>query len=221
MESSKKPYKSAIFDFDGTLIDSFAGIAECLQRTAIEFLGLEKPLEFFRPFSGPLIIDGFKQFFNLSDDKAMEAAMRFRDLYIEYGVNNYTVFDGIPELLQSLKESGIKTAIVSNKVVSDIEEILIREDLIRLFDVIKAVEFHGHRTTKAENIEKVLSHFGFSKADAVMVGDRYFDAEGAEVAGIDFVAALYGGCGPREEFNRYPCVYFAKNAADIKSFLLG
>ena len=55
--------------------------------------------------------------------------------------------------------------------------------------------------TKAQIIDRVLDQLGeISKQDAVLIGDTKYDREGAQQAGVDFIAAAYGyGVGPEEE----------------------
>ncbi len=108
--------KLAVFDLDGTLIDSLADIAEAT-NFAMRKLGFpEHPLNEFNYMVG----DGVKILIEraLPDDRQelFEQAIK---LYNDYYNENYTVktyvYKGITETLKQLKAMGIKLAVASNK----------------------------------------------------------------------------------------------------------
>ena len=74
-------------------------------------------------------------------------------------------------------------------------------------------------STKTQVIERVIAHYGADKRDVVMVGDRFYDAAGAQAAGVDFIAALYGFSQPNE-FDPYDTVLCAKTPGEIADYIL-
>ena len=53
-----------------------------------------------------------------------------------------------------------------------------------------------------------------------MVGDTFYDADGAQQSGVDFAAALWG-FGDAADFDRFPSVLRAKTPAEVADFVLG
>ena len=91
---------------------------------------------------------------------------------------------GIPELLKKLRDCGVKTATASSKPEQFIISILKKNNLYDYFDYVGGVTFDEIRSDKTQIIENALKKLGSSKNDAVMVGDRKFDIDGAKGAGI-------------------------------------
>lgn len=134
----KKNYDAVLFDFDGTLADTGEGIFESV-RYAVEALG-KPPLseKQLRSFIGPPIYDSFMNMLDLDHDQTEFAAMKYRERYAEGAMFSLRLYDGIPELLKKLRESGIKVSVASSKPCGFIERIVghlgMRED----FDYIAA-----------------------------------------------------------------------------------
>ena len=66
-------YRYALFDLDGTVIDSGEGITKSTQY-ALSRMGIEEPdLNRLRAFVGPPLLDSFRDLYGMSEEKAMEA----------------------------------------------------------------------------------------------------------------------------------------------------
>jgi len=98
-----------------------------------------------------------------------------------------TLYDGVENLLSTLKERGHKLAICSNGRYDYIEKVLETTSIMKYFSSIKS---HTEDKSKAKRIEELLIEF--SVDDAFMVGDRYHDIEAAKSAGVKSIGALYG-----------------------------
>ena len=81
------------------------------------------------------------------------------------------------------------------------------------------VSVSGVKISPDLSIAKIyVSIFPSDKADAVMIGDRYHDIEGAKNIGIDSIGVIYG-YGSREEFEATGATYIAETPADIEKIL--
>ncbi len=98
-----------------------------------------------------------------------------------------TLYDGVENLLRTLKDNGHKLAICSNGRYDYIEKVLKTTSIMKYFSSIKA---YTEVKSKADRIEELLLEF--SVEDAFMVGDRYHDVEAAKIAGVKSIGALYG-----------------------------
>lgn len=213
-------YKTALFDFDGTLFDSSEGIFKSLAY-AFKADNKPEPTEAeLRRFIGPPIYDSFKNFYGYSDDKIDFMIMKYRERYRELGVWESVAYNGIPELLNKLKDSGIRLATASSKPTHFIEMILKKHKLYDLFDFVGGVTFDETSSDKTEIINNALNVLGADKETSIMVGDRKFDINGAHGAGIPCIAALYG-FGSREEFTENNADFIVSTPKDIEKIILG
>ena len=181
-------YRAVLLDFDGTLVDTSEGIFHSI---AVAFRKMGMPLppkEILRHFMGPPIYYSFQTFAGMDAQQAELATQFFRVDYEEDGVYRSKPYDGLPELLRRLREENIKIGVATLKPEKMAKLLLSRFGI-------------SDSATKAQIIDRVLEQLGeISKQDAVLIGDTKYDREGAQQAGVDFIAAAYGyGVGPEEE----------------------
>ena len=101
-------YQYCLFDLDGTLTDPREGITKCVQY-ALHHYGIEEPdLTKLEAFIGPPLADSFMQFYGFPEQKAWEACTVYRERFIPIGAYENKVFEGVPEMLQQMKEKGIQ-----------------------------------------------------------------------------------------------------------------
>lgn len=216
-----KRCSTVLFDLDGTLIDTSEGVIGSALYT-LEKLGYPTG-EFgdYLPFLGPPLAYGFGVVCGVRESDVPRAIEVFRARYI--GEERFlcsTVYPGIPELLAALRESGFRVAVTTSKLQLAAEKTLRKFGLFDLFDLVVGSEDADGRNTKAGVVRYALKTLGADPGDAILVGDRRFDAEGAAAAGVGCVAALWG-FGEKEEFAPYPVVGYAKTPADVKAILSG
>ncbi len=213
-----KSYDAVLFDFDGTVADTGEGIFESAQY-AVKALGKE-PLneKQLRSFIGPPIYDSFKKMLDLTDGQTEFAAMKYRECYAEGALFRLKFYDGIPELLGTLRKSGVKTAVASAKPCKFIERILGHFDMTDSFDYISCPAGDDKPETKCELITRASEFFGIEKSRVLMVGDREFDIKGANEAGVDSVGALYG-YSKTGELKAAGATFLAETAEDIERII--
>jgi len=129
-----------------------------------------------------------------------------------------TVYPGVGELLQNLKDSGKTIILATSKAEKYAREILEHFDLLKYFDFTAGAELDGRRSDKTEVILHALAHFNIvsneEKALSVMIGDRKHDITGAKKAGIESVGVLYG-YGTKEELELAGADHIVKNAKEL------
>lgn len=211
--------QTILFDLDGTLTDSFEGIAKSV-KYALEFFGIEvKSLNDLNCFVGPPLKDSFMEFCQMDEEKAEVAIAKYRERFREKGIYENALYPGTEEMLSSLYEAGFQLAIASSKPLVFVEQILEYFHIARYFSVVIGSELDGSFGEKAEVIACALERSGADLSDVVMVGDRKYDAMGAAANGVDFIGACYG-CGGREELSQYPHCFLADSTLEIASYLL-
>lgn len=194
-------FKTALFDLDGTITDSGTGIMNAI-RYAVKKYGLEEPEEaVLRSFIGPPLKEQFRKVFGLHEDEGRRMVALYREYYGEKGIFENSVYDGVPEMLDTLKESGVRILMATSKPEKYARIIAEHFDFAKYFDFIGGARMDGTRTVKDEVIEYVLEISGIcekERASAVMIGDRSHDIIGAEKCGLHSMGVLYG-YGSRDE----------------------
>ena len=136
-----------LFDFDGTLYDTVEGITKCV-RHALRKRGLDAPLSELRCFAGPPLDEMFREKFCFAQDEAEQAVRDFRERYVPIGLYESRPFPGLRELLTELREAGKTLGVTTSKPQVLAEELLRREGMLELFDVICGAADEGEDGVK-------------------------------------------------------------------------
>lgn len=182
--------KTILFDLDGTLTDSGEGIINCA-ILALQHFSLPIPdRETLRVFVGPPLHETFIKF-GVPADKADEAVAVYRSRYVPIGMFENAPYEGIRELLATLKEQGHTLYVATSKPEWMAEEILKKFELDGYFDRICGATMDTSRTEKSQVIAYLLGLTGGAE-NAVMVGDTKFDVLGAAAHNIPTVGVAWG-----------------------------
>lgn len=210
-------YTDILFDLDGTLNESGPGIIRSFFQT-MDKLG--KPLEDDCDLGfvvGPPLSYSFRELG--VEEKIDEAVRIYREFYSSEGIFNCVIYDGIPELLKTLKDKGKHLHIATSKAEIMARRVLEHFDLMKYFDVIAAATLDDSRSTKPQVVAYILELLGdVSKENIVMVGDRYHDINGAAENGLDSVGVTYG-YGSRAELENAGATYIAQTPAEILKYI--
>ena len=211
-------YDAVLFDFDGTIADTGRGIFSSIQY-AVECLGLE-PLdaETLRRFIGPPIYDSFKRELGLDDEKSDFAVKKYREKYAESGIYELDIYDGIIPLIRKLRENGIKVGIASSKPQNFLIRIVDFLEIAELIDFISAPSADDTPQSKASLINNAAEALNISKDKIIMVGDRYFDIDGANDAGVRSIGVTFG-YGSEEELKKSGATYITGCAEEIAEII--
>ncbi len=189
-------WDAVIFDLDGTIVDSAAGILGSLHDTMRD-LGLpDRGDEELRYFIGPPIHDSFIDLFGMTLQGAIAATGLYRSHYRDGGgILRFTAFPGVPELIRDLHANGTTLALATSKPESSALIILDRLGITDQFDAIAGASEDESISEKAEIIAIALERLdavGKRPAHPVMVGDRVHDVEGSAVNDIPCIRVLWG-----------------------------
>jgi phosphoglycolate phosphatase-like HAD superfamily hydrolase len=179
-----------IFDLDGTLTDSAAGIVASF-RHALDHIGAPVPGgDLAQQLVGPpmhhtLAAMGLGE----QTDAAIAA---YRADYTSRGWMMNTMFDGVTALLADLRAAGVRLAVATSKVEPTARKILAHFSLDGFFDVVAGASVDGRRATKSDVLAHALEQLAPLPDRVLMVGDRRHDVDGAAVHGIDTVLVGWG-----------------------------
>lgn len=210
-----------LFDLDGTLTDPFEGITKSIIY-AMESFGIKPPpAEELTCFIGPPVYDQFKSYCGLDDEQTTRITAKFRERYETVGYKECTAAYGAKELLERLKAAGKVLAVATSKVERMAAPVLEYVGLAEYFDFIGGAQENPHgRNLKQQVIEYVLESINAAdkRPKTVMIGDRFYDVEGAKKAGIRSIGVLTG-FGTRGELEKCGADFIAESLTDAAKFI--
>lgn len=192
-------YKYVLFDLDGTLTDPKEGITGCVQH-ALRAMDITPPeKDELLDFIGPPLVDSFIRRFGMSQENAEFALKKYRERFSTIGMFENKVYEGVPEMLEGLKNAGCILAVASLKPLVFVEKILEKFSLKQYFSAVCGSDLEGTKHTKKQIIDDAFAALLPTSLDQIiMVGDRYQDIEGAKQAKIASLGITYGYAQPGE-----------------------
>ena len=202
-------YKHILFDIDGTLIDTEEAILQSLQDTVREML--HKDIE-TQELKFALGIPGSAALRKLGITDTERANDRWNEHLLKYK-SRIRLFDGIPELLNSLKTNGCKLGIVTSKTRNEYAADFAAPffALSDYFGTVICVEDAARPKPYPDPLLTYLNTAHIHAGDAVYIGDTVYDSQCAKNAGLDFGLAAWGNAGAQE----IPANYLFKTPADV------
>lgn len=184
-----KPW--VFLDLDGTLIDSAVGITRSIAY-ALEKVGhAPLPEAQLLGWIGPALRTSFAPL--LGDAARVEQAVAaYLERFEQLGWREHSIYPGIESALTALHDQGARLCLVTAKNEPHARRILAHAPFGDLFDEIVGATLDGSRSHKPQLVAEALHRTGAAPDDAVMVGDRHFDIEGAHHHGMDSAGVLWG-----------------------------
>ena len=186
-------YKSIIFDFDGTLIDSAPSILHCLElafhKTGIPIVGT-----FNRSIIGPPLLITLEKLSGETDIKILNnLANSFKFYYDNTGYMKTTIYNGVPKLLSELNEKGCLLYLATNKRSVVTNKILNYLGWQHYFiETYSLDSFNPPLVCKKDLLNRVILEQRLNLYETIYVGDRLEDQEAALENKIDFKLANWG-----------------------------
>lgn len=186
-------YKLAIFDMDGTILSTLDDLANGVDYALSENglparskqetrAALGRGVRFLIEQSVPA---------GLSDAEISKVEEDFLKYYKVHSMDNTRPYDGIVELIKEVRASGVKTAVVSNKIDSAVKE-LCANFFEGAFDVAYGERVGIPRKPDPKPINAIIDEFGLSKNEVVYIGDSEVDLLTANNAKIDHIIVTWG-----------------------------
>ena len=226
------PYKTYIFDLDGTLLDTLGDLAASVNYALRQFDMPEHSLNDIRSFVGNgvrllmerAVPDG-------AQNPRFDAAFAvFRQHYMQHSLDTTRPYNGIPELIRELKLCGCQMAVVSNKMMAATQE-LVHHFFPEITVAIGENETGGIRKKPAPDTvyealrqlkekrtaeSKSASAVPFDESNTVYVGDSDVDIETARNSHLPCISVLWG-FRDRDFLITHGATLFAEQPADLLS----
>lgn len=193
---------AAIFDLDGTLVDSYGAIAESLNAARRAFALAPLPEDDVRRRVGhgleALMADV------LGAERAAEGVRRFRARYAEIYLDRTVALPGVADALDRLAGAGLPMAVASNKPARFTGPILERLGLRSAFRAVHGPDTVGATKPDPAMLRACLADLGARAAESVYVGDMTLDVESGRAAGVE-VWLVPGGSSPARALRESGC----------------
>lgn len=180
-----------LFDLDGTLIDSIELILSSMRYS---FAKLERECPTDEEWSAGIGIPLFTMFRRYARDDDEHAAFirAYREHQLEHHDRLVRCYDGVVEVVRTLRERGHLLGIVTSKSEYLALRGLTNVGLATYMDTIVGCDASARHKPDPEPVEIALHRLGTAPGDALFVGDSVHDLMAGRAAGVETAAALWG-----------------------------
>lgn len=211
--------KLAIFDLDGTLLNSIFDLGEACNHALRQMGYSQHPI----PAYNFMVGNGVRKLIERAQPDASPETVEklfklFREYYDEHCTVHTKPYTGIPELLRELRDRGVSIAVASNKY-----EEAARKIVTHYFPDIDFASIQGQvegRPTKPDPsiVFSVLEEIPTPKAEVLYIGDSGVDMETARRACVESVGVTWG-FRPVSELKGAYANHIVNSPAEILDYL--
>lgn len=181
-------YKYVVFDVDGTMIDTEEAVRFAYQSVIFKKYG--------RYFTDEELLKGYgvptpKAFSNYGFTD-IEAAMNDYYKYLVEGFKRNSVFEGIIQLIDSLKAKNIPIGIVTSRCKYEITIDNSLQGLINNFNAVISSDDTTKHKPNPDPLLKAIEKMNAVPSETIYIGDTVFDSMCAKSAGVKFALAVWG-----------------------------
>ncbi len=186
-------YKLAIFDLDGTILDTLEDLHAAVNAALREHAMPERTLDEVRRFVG----NGIRKLIERAvpagtpEEEIARVHESFTAYYTAHCADCTRPYDGIEALLRDVRRAGMKTAVVSNKADYAVQ-VLVADYFPGLFDAAAGEREGVRRKPAPDAVDAVLAALDIPREYAVYIGDSDVDIETARNAAMPCLSAAWG-----------------------------
>lgn len=186
-------YKAAVFDMDGTILNTIDDLRDSVNAVLSHFGYPERSPEEIRTFVG----GGSYQLITLAlpEGCSKETVDKVHDYYRPYYAAHSEIktapYPGVVELLNDLKDAGVKLAVVSSKPDGPVNT-LCKKYFDGIFDISIGDRPGLERKPAPDALYLALKELDVDKKDAIFIGDSEYDIAIAKNAGVTGIAVTWG-----------------------------
>ena len=215
-------FEAVFFDLDGTLANSLEDLAISVNYVLTQKGYPTHKTECFKLFAGDGILKMIERATPseyASSENVLELKNNFMDYYSVHYADNTVAYDGLVELVQLLKQKGMKLAVVTNKA-QEMAEKVVKKLFGNSFDYILGLREGIPAKPDPTGIFMAMDELDVKPEKCAFVGDTGIDVAGGVNAGAYPIGVLWG-FREREELVKFGAKEFALNAKELQKILLG
>ncbi len=185
--------RSVTVDLDGTLLDTIPDLAAAANAMMRELGRPEFPLQTVASFVGRGIPKLVARCLPDLDEAAVDAAQAiFRRHYAIENGRCSTVFPGVVEGLQEMRDAGLRLAVITNKAAAFTEPLLVATGLAPWFEFAVSGDTLAHKKPHPAQLLHACERMGTRPGENLHIGDSHHDAVAARAAGCPVFIVPYG-----------------------------
>lgn len=213
--------QAVIFDLDGTLLDTIEDITDSMNHILEQYGFPRHSISEFKLFVGDGAANLVKRSVcgaGVADTMLAQFEEEYRAEYLRRHADKTKPYDGIPELLATLTDRGVKIAVLSNKPHYSTEKVIAHYFPGIVFDAVIGQRPGRPIKPDPDGAFEILGILNVSKADVLYVGDTGTDMLTAKAAGLKAVGALWG-FRDKAELAAYGADLYAEQPMDLIDLL--
>ena len=214
-------YKAVLFDMDGTVMNTIDDLNDSVNASLRHFgmpgISREDTLRFIGNGARRLIEQAVPA--GTGEDMLEEVLKYYVNYYQSHCMIKTAPYDGITELMKSLRDAGVRQVIVSNKPDAATKEIAGRF-FEGLAEFVIGEREGLRRKPWPDMVDAAVGLLGLSKEDCVYVGDSEVDLATAVNAGLHCISVLWG-FRDRKTLEDAGALSFAETPAELGNMILG
>ena len=185
---------AVIFDLDGTLLNTLADLREAANASLAKRGLPPRTLDEIRQFVGNGVRNLMKRCLPPeSSDTEVDAALAdFKAYYAVHLCEQTVPYDGIPELLVTLRERGVRLAVLSNKLDAASKQLMEHYFPQGTFSMVFGERAGIPRKPDPTSCREIMQELGVAAEDVLYVGDSGVDMQTAHNAGLYAVGVTWG-----------------------------
>ena len=185
-------YKAVVFDMDGTILYTLKDLQLCVNHILSEYGHPPRSIEEIRSFVGNGIRNLLQKAFPVGAEVDTDKIFpEFMDYYRMHCMDTTYPYENIPEVMRTLRDSGVKVCIASNKPDLAVNK-LSERFFDGLYDVAVGERPELKRKPAPDEVLYALKKVGVAVKDAVYVGDSEIDMLTAKNTGIPCISVSWG-----------------------------
>ena len=183
-----------IFDLDGTLIDSSRDLANSVNATRahLHLPPLENETVYSYVGNGAPVLIRRALGPHYTDDEVQTALLYFLGYYRDHMLEHTVLYPGVREVLDQLRDAGVRMAVLTNKPVRFSQAIIDGLGLHAHFARVYGGNSFEQKKPHPIGIETLIAECGSSRDQTVMVGDSSVDVQTARNANVKVCGVTWG-----------------------------
>ncbi len=208
-------YDLAIFDLDGTILDTLEDLADSLNYALEKYDCPVRTLKDVRAFVGNGIRKLVERAVPPESDESLieEVTAAVNEHYKIHCADKTRPYDGIYPLLADLRKMGCRTALVSNKPDYGVQE-LCSQYFDGMFDIVIGERAGIRKKPDPDSVNEVLRILDIDRGKSVYIGDSEVDYDTAQNAGMDVILVTWG-FRDKDDLEKLGASYIADKPDDI------
>ncbi|HLN01206.1 MAG TPA: HAD-IA family hydrolase [Bryobacteraceae bacterium] len=183
-----------IFDLDGTLIDSSRDLANSVNATRahLHLPPLENETVYSYVGNGAPVLIRRALGPDYTDDEVQNALLYFLGYYRDHMLDHTVLYPGVREVLDRLRDSGVRMAVLTNKPVRFSQAIIDGLGLHAHFRRVYGGNSFDQKKPHPIGIETLMTECGATRDETLMVGDSSVDVQTARNANVKVCGVTWG-----------------------------